>query len=226
MDERDLAGMKQAWNERARENARYYIATTNWESEEEFRVSGQRDVEHFFSGIEQLLTPDTEALDIGCGLGRMDEFIAPRIGRLTGIDVSGEMVRGATERLAHLDNVSFVEGSGTGLAPLADGSFDLVFSHVVFQHVPRSAFLAYLPEVHRVLRPGGDFVFQVPTALTDDPVADPPDDNTFDLRFYTEEDLRSCLDGASFTWGSLARFDIGADDLPVQYLRVHALRPA
>lgn len=214
------ADMKGDWNERARENAKYYIATTNWDSEELFDQSGRTDVEHFFSGLEDLLGPGVQALDIGCGIGRMDRFVAPRVGRLTGIDVSGEMVRRARERLADLGNAEFVEGDGTTLRPIADGALDLVFSHVVFQHVPRLVFVGYLPEVRRVLRPGGSFVFQLPTALIEPP-PDPPDDNTFDLRFWREEDVRSALEDAGFTYGSCRRFAL-SEDSPVEYLRVHA----
>ena len=92
----------------------------------------------------------------------------------------------------------------------------------MFQHVPRHVFVGYLPEVLRVLRPGGSFVFQLPTALIEPP-PDPPDDNTFDLRFWREEDVRAALEGAGFTYGSCRRFQI-SEDSPVEYLRVHASR--
>ena len=74
--------MKGDWNRRARENARYYIATSVAGGEPEFDASGARDVGFFFDGIEELLTPEAVALDIGCGIGRMDRHVAPRVGRL------------------------------------------------------------------------------------------------------------------------------------------------
>jgi SAM-dependent methyltransferase len=106
------ANMKSDWNDRARENAHYYIASS--EDEAAFDASGRRDVSLFFAGLEDLLTPRTRALDIGCGIGRMDK-------QLTGVDVSGEMVAMARHRLSELSNVEFREGDGESL-PVPDAS--------------------------------------------------------------------------------------------------------
>ena len=170
--------MKGDWDDRARKNARYYIATPSFESEEEFRESGERDVGNFFSDLEHLLHADVRALDLGCGIGRMDEFEASRVSYLVGLDVSGEMVSRARARLSQIRNVEFVEGDGVSLAVFQDAGLDLVFSYIVFQHAPREVFTGYLPEIFRVLKPGGSFVFQLPEALDEIP-ADPPQDDTF-----------------------------------------------
>ena len=39
-------------------------------------------------------------LNIGCGVGRVERYLAPRVGELWAVDVSGEMIRRARERLA------------------------------------------------------------------------------------------------------------------------------
>ncbi len=215
--------MKADWDRRARENARYYIATHNFESEVEFSQSGERDVGNFFLELEHLLQPDVAALDLGCGIGRMDEFVAPKVSHLVGLDVSGEMIARASARLADVPNLEFVEGDGVGLGPFPDGSFDLVFSYIVFQHAPREVFAGYLPEIFRVLKPGGSFVFQLPEVLHEDP-PDPPDDDTFNLRFYRETKLREQLSEAGFAWESCKRFEIVAQ-VRVDFLRIHAVRP-
>jgi SAM-dependent methyltransferase len=113
------ANMKSDWNDRARENAHYYIASS--EDEAAFDASGRRDVSLFFAGLEDLLTPRTRALDIGCGIGRMDKHVASHVGKLTGVDVSGEMVAMARHRLSELSNVEFREGDGESL-PVPDAS--------------------------------------------------------------------------------------------------------
>jgi len=48
--------------------------------------------------------------------------------------------------------------------PFADGSFDLVFSYLVIEHLadPRRAFA----EINRVLKPGGYFCFKTPSVRT------------------------------------------------------------
>lgn len=162
--------LKREWDARARENARYHIASAAWRTEEEFEQSGARDAELFFLGIEELVRPDAVVLDLGCGIGRMDRYLAPRVKRLVGLDVSGEMVRQARQRLAGVGNVEFVEGDGASLAPLSDATFDLVFSYLTFQHLPDAIFAQYIREMPRVLKPGGHFVFQI----VDSPRPPPP----------------------------------------------------
>lgn len=216
--------MKRDWNARARQNARWFIATSVAGSEPEFDASGARDVRLFFDQLEHLLQPDRVVLDIGCGIGRMDRHIAPRVRSLTGIDVSGEMVARARERLADLDNVRFVEGDGRTLAPLADRSFDLVFSHIVFQHVPRAVSTSYFAEAFRVLRPGGTFLFQMPGVGPGTP-PDPPEQDSFEMRFWDEQDLRARLVAAGFHWRGCRRFPAGDEQLRFEQLRVHCERP-
>jgi len=215
--------MKGDWDRRARENARYYIATSVEGGEEAFAASGRNDVEHLFADLEHLLGTERDVLDIGCGIGRMDCVVAPRVRSLCGIDVSGEMVRRARERAAHLENARFVEGDGWTLAPLEDASFDLVFSHIVFQHVPRAVSRSYFAEVARVLRPGGDLVMQMPEAVPGAP-PDPPEDDTFEMRFWTEPDLRAALEEAGLAWSSCRRFPVDSEHLKFNHLRVHATR--
>ena len=74
--------MKGDWNRRAMENARYYIATNHWQTDEVFDESGKNDARMFFEGEENgLLTGETVLVNIGCGIGRMDRHLAPRVGR-------------------------------------------------------------------------------------------------------------------------------------------------
>lgn len=212
--------MKRDWNARARRNAAYFIATSEEAGDEAFRASGERDVRAFFDGLDEVLGPERHALDVGCGIGRMDEFVAPRVGSLTGLDVSGEMVAKARERLAAVPNARFVEGDGFTLAPIGDASIDLAFSHIVFQHVPRPVVLGYFREVRRVLRAGGDFVFQVPEWNPRAP-ADPPHHDTFEMRFWTEGDLRDALLPLGFGWVGARRFPVRTPELDFDALRVH-----
>ena len=101
-------------------------------------------------------------LEIGCGIGGMTEYLAQVFGEVYGVDVSGEMIRIAKNRLQQVSNVWLKEGSGKDLAEYNDGIFDFVFSFIVFQHIPcRQVILDYIGEAHRVLKPGGIFKFQL-----------------------------------------------------------------
>ncbi len=151
--------MREDWDERARRNARYFIDCGHGGSDEEFWRSGPRDVEDFV--LEGLaLSPEAEVLEIGCGMGRLLRPLSERVARATGVDISGEMIARAAEALADRPNVRLLRTDGD-LPDTPEGSLDLVYSFVVFQHVPsRGAVSRYLAEASRVLRAGGVFRFQ------------------------------------------------------------------
>jgi len=219
----DPLDMKGDWNRRAKENASWYIATSEASGEDSFRASGMRDVRAFFDGLEHLLHPNQLVADIGCGTGRMDEFVAPHVQRLFGIDVSGEMLAKAAVRLGHLENVELREGDGWTL-PLPAGAVTLVFSHIVLQHTPRRVTRSYFRDALRALRPGGHFVFQLPEAVPGAP-EDPPEDDTFEMRFWREQDLRSDLESLGWEWLECRRFPVQSPLLDFNQLRIHARKP-
>ena len=106
---------------------------------------------------------DARALEIGCGIGRGTVNLARHFARVDGIDVSPAMVRAAQER-GLPDNVELHVGTGSDLGAFEDDSFDLVFSHLVFQHIAdEQAIASYIREAGRVLAPGGVATLQFDT---------------------------------------------------------------
>lgn len=190
-----LAKMRRDWDARARENARYYVNTErqDWTDEDFFR-SGERTV------MEEVLTDMTnicqgiwpkrmKVLEIGCGAGRVTRALADVFGEVHAVDVSGEMIRRAREALAGRTNVFLYQNSGSDLAVLPrEIVFDFAFSSIVFQHIPsREIIYSYVREVHRVLRPGALFKFQVQGDTT---VTSSPDDTWVGVPFTDEEACR------------------------------------
>lgn len=93
-------------------------------------------------------------LDDGCGSGGTALSLAEESAFAVGLDLDARF-RGSGTRLQTergIANAGFVKGDATGL-PFRDGSFDLVFSHSVIEHVADA--VTYLTECRRVLRPGG-----------------------------------------------------------------------
>ena len=152
--------MRSDWERRARENAPFYICTTAAESAEAFAASGQRDLdEQVLDGLT--VSPDWAVLEIGCGIGRLLKPLSRRVRRAVGVDLSEEMIRRGREYCADRPNVELRRTDG-GLEGLPDGEFDFVFSHIVFQHLPRKAYVdRYLRDAARVLRPEGLLRIQV-----------------------------------------------------------------
>jgi ubiquinone/menaquinone biosynthesis C-methylase UbiE len=158
------------WDERARENALFFVDTEVGYDDpdtEAFWSRGEEVVGRMLRMVDLTLRPDETVLDIGCGVGRLTRALASRAERAYGLDVSSEMLRLAREHNADLVNVEWLHGDGHGLGVVDDGSVDGCFSHVVFQHIPDPAVtLNYVAEMGRVLRPGGWALFQVSTDPT------------------------------------------------------------
>lgn len=109
----------------------------------------------------QVLGPDRGALEIGCGIGRIQAALAPRVRESHGIDISGNMIAAARRRCSGLANVHLSRCSGRDLAGFAERSFDLVLAADSFPYIyqgGRQLVSVHFDEITRVLRPGGDFV--------------------------------------------------------------------
>ena len=179
--EEQLQKMRADWDQRARENARHFVDTANadW-TDEDFFASGEKTV------AEEILTDlgnicqgkapgEMRVLEIGCGAGRVTRALAKFFGEVHAVDVSGEMVRLAKLALQDHPNASVYQNNGKDLTVVAEIPFDFAFSSIVFQHIPsREIIENYVREVHRLLRPGALFKFQVQGASTMDPTQ--PDD--------------------------------------------------
>ena len=66
--------------------------------------------------------------------------------------------------MAGQDRVQLQLNPRPDLSLFADASFDLVFSHIVLQHIPWVHVQGYLREFARVCKPGGWIAFQLPAA--------------------------------------------------------------
>ena len=71
MRQRGIQRMKAKWDLATRKNARYYIATTAYETEDEFMKSGEYDVKKILSGLPEFDPACDTGLEIGCGIGRL-----------------------------------------------------------------------------------------------------------------------------------------------------------
>jgi SAM-dependent methyltransferase len=153
------------WDRRARENAFYFVDSgLDYKSPDldAFWRGGVEVVDKILDSVGATIEPTDHVLDIGCGVGRLTRALAARAERVVGLDVSGEMLARARDLNAELPNVEWVQGDGESLQPVGDGSIDVCFSHVVFQHIPDpEVTLGYVGEMGRVLRPGGRACFVV-----------------------------------------------------------------
>jgi SAM-dependent methyltransferase len=212
MNDQILEKMRQDWDLRARENARYYVATgkTDW-TDEEFFSSGETAVREQIGNdminVCQGKDPsEMRVLEIGCGAGRITRALSKLFGEVHGIDVSGEMVARAKEALRDRPNAHVYQNNGTDLSVIPSGlEFDFAFSMIVFQHIPsRDVIENYVREVHRLLRPGALFKFQV-QGNTD--VKSAPDDTWLGVSFTEQQSIEM-----AYRCGFEPRYRYGAGD--------------
>jgi ubiquinone/menaquinone biosynthesis C-methylase UbiE len=155
--------MRKYWDERARKNAAWYVDTSLSYDDpnfERFFETGKKIVAEAIDEAPVLPPSMDHAVEIGCGLGRVCVALAERFERVTGVDISSEMLERARE-VANDPKVTYLLGDGSTLAGIDDASADLVLTFTVFQHIPSIPVIErYIAEAGRILRPGGVFVFQ------------------------------------------------------------------
>lgn len=129
-----------------------------------------------------------DVLDVGCNTGYGTVRYLPVARRVVGVDVSPGAIEAARER-ARDGQPEFILTSGLEL-PFPDDSFGLVSSFQVLEHVPDP--LAYLREIARVTRPGGEVILATPNAaIRLDPGMTPW--NRFHVHEYLAGELHGLL---------------------------------
>lgn len=203
-DPDQLQQMREDWDRRAHLDAERHVYTRDSAADvPDFYESGRANydqlVRPFLPVLLEGRSPSQcRAVEIGCGLGRMTRWLACQFGQVDALDVSPEMVRQARLRLADLPNVRFHECSGRDLSPLPDEACDLVFSYIVFQHIPSRAVIEnYVREAARVLRPRGVFKFQVNGDQSPEYANHVPD--TWHGKTFSVAEVREMLDRAGLS---------------------------
>jgi SAM-dependent methyltransferase len=197
-----LTKMRQDWDRRALENARYYVDTgkTDW-TDDEFFVSGEEDVrDNILTDLTNICRGKNpkrmRVLEIGCGAGRVTRALAARFGEVHAVDVSGEMVRQARQAVAGFPNAKIYQNNGANLDLFSPRSFDFAYSSLVFQHIPsRQIIASYVLDTYRVLRPGALFKFQV---QGDTRIDDPPLDDTWVGVAWSDEQMVALAQSCGF----------------------------
>ena len=102
--------------------------------------------------------PGRDVLEVGVGTGlALPYYAADR--RITGIDLSAEMLAQARKRVAdrEIANVAALREMDAEATDFPDASFDIAVAMFVASVVPHPR--ALLAEMRRVVRPGGNLLF-------------------------------------------------------------------
>jgi ubiquinone/menaquinone biosynthesis C-methylase UbiE len=103
---------------------------------------------------------DEVVLSLACGQGQDARLLASLGALVTGIDLSTEMLRHASEHeAANPRGITYAQGNAHDLAAFADASFDGVLCHMALMDIPELA--PTIQSVARVVRDRGWFVFSI-----------------------------------------------------------------
>jgi SAM-dependent methyltransferase len=157
------------------------------------------------AGFVRALPRATQALDLGCGDGRLTALLPAD--EVTGADVSEVALERARRRLP---GARLVKVEPDEPLPFADTSFDLALCAETIEHVRDVQLL--LSELRRVLRPGGTLAVTTPAhgRLAGLAILAGGFERRFPplsphLRFLTRRSLRELLDDMGFEPRSIRR---------------------
>lgn len=163
----DLDDVRRDWTRLGAEDPLWAVLVTpearggRWDVER-FLQTGREEIDASLTHLRRLrptLDPQ-RALDFGSGAGRLTQALAAHAATVVGVDISEPMI--ATARKLDVEGrCEFVLNARPDLRIFDDESFDLVYSSLVLQHMPRANAIGYLYEMARILRPGGALVVQL-----------------------------------------------------------------
>ena len=164
-----LRELQKNWESLAQADPLWSICTDpekryqRWDAKE-FFATGTREIETIMEYLrkrEIRLDQSAPALDFGCGVGRLTRALSNYFPECWGVDISPTMIRLAEEFHTDNEHCRFALNQAADLPMFRYGFFGFIYSSIVFQHIGKKYVENYLPELIRVLKPGGVFVFQV-----------------------------------------------------------------
>jgi ubiquinone/menaquinone biosynthesis C-methylase UbiE len=161
--------IQQSWDRFGIEDPFWAVLTNSgkkggrW-SEAEFFDTGRHDIRAALQRITALgIGLNFEkALDFGCGPGRLTQALAGHFREVHGVDIAPSMIAKAHELNKYGDRCVYHLNDRPDLRLFDANTFDLVYSWLVLQHMPKQLALGYISEFARVTKPGGVIMFQIP----------------------------------------------------------------
>jgi SAM-dependent methyltransferase len=122
-----------------------------WTHFSDWRHSGETNFDDYFKGMALQTLRNAVVLDAGCGMGRHARQVAAWAHRVVAVDFS-KAIEQAARNVEELGNVDCLQADLLTL-PLADVSFDFVYSLGVLHHLERTEDAVAV--LVRKLKPGG-----------------------------------------------------------------------
>jgi SAM-dependent methyltransferase len=147
-------------DEQLREQQSFYDTGWRGELERGKEQRGNLQANLDFLVRAGLLKPSDRILEIGCGIGTVVFELTKQGYDVMGTDISQVAVEYGRAKYGNLR----LEVQPAEELAFQDGSFDVVLSFDLFEHIARVD--RHVSEVHRVLKPAGYYLFQTPNKLS------------------------------------------------------------
>ncbi|MEE2888745.1 MAG: class I SAM-dependent methyltransferase [Planctomycetota bacterium] len=130
----------------------------------EFLQTGRTEIEEALACVTRFQPdlPRRNALDFGCGVGRLSQALAEHFEKVDGIDIAESMIGQARTINRHGAACSYHHNTAPDLRMFPAQSFDFLYSNLTLQHMPPELGHSYIRELCRLLRTGGALVFEIP----------------------------------------------------------------
>jgi SAM-dependent methyltransferase len=156
-------------------------------------------------GLQHDALNGKHVLEVGSGRGKGAAYLAKTFGpaKYIGVDLNEARVESASKLWGATPNLKFEVGSASQL-PIQNSSMDFVLNVESSFHYPD--FGKFLSEVHRVLKPGGTFLWTAPLLTRGDTVANKEDQFTAS-GFRLEKSIDITQNVVESRWNLLQKSD-------------------
>ena len=157
----DRKRLADTWETWAKRDGQFAILSSpevrGWDREKFMGLTWEADHALAFAA-EDGFTERGQALDFGCGVGRLTQRLADSFEHVVGLDISPTMVEQAQQLNKHGERCEYICGS---LDQFEDGRFDFAMAIYVIQHIPSTLQADTLRNLVRVLKDDGVLVVNI-----------------------------------------------------------------
>jgi SAM-dependent methyltransferase len=125
--------------------------------------------DRMFGKINNIIEPDSEILDVGCGTGRLEFFLSEKCKRITGIDLSKKNIEQAEKKLKKRkhNNIDFKHIGFDNFAKNNSHTFDYAIVTYVIHELPYEQRLSLLKGISGISKKiiVGDYLVPSPKGL-------------------------------------------------------------
>lgn len=166
----DFAALTRHWDRFGATDPLWAILTdpahkgNRWDPEA-FFATGREEIAQVVARAQQFGVPRRwdRGLDFGCGVGRLTQALAGHVGQMTGLDVAPSMIEQARAFNRHGSRCDYQVNASPDLRRWPDGSFDVIYTGRVLQHMEPVYSTSYVREFTRLLAPRGYLSFDLPS---------------------------------------------------------------